>query len=256
VINAEIVLSGNKLDASRWSGHQLDRAVAAFEMLMDMAAQDAFHLGMVIDDTEEFGGIIQADAVYPLAADRHRLMVQTDQGMWSGLVGERLFQVSQLGFAQITPGFIGDGGIEEDQKPVVEVDTRNTVDIVLVEQHPHLAGQIMITRQAVGGATQLRQAGTQPFVTRVGGIVHQIAGRQHQIGIAQFLLGLREHLIKGAQGIQSKQALRWIGIQMTVCYLQHPDAASWQISEGAGGLGEAIACKTVHDSLVFAAGEE
>lgn len=84
LIQRETIAERFELDAGRGAGNQPHPAVHLVKLLMDMAKQDGFLLGMTSQHGEQVVGILEIVLIQPGATDRHSLMVQGDQGVALG----------------------------------------------------------------------------------------------------------------------------------------------------------------------------
>ncbi|MCY1441962.1 hypothetical protein D9M71_583030 [compost metagenome] len=87
-----------------------------------MAPEQRAHLRIALQYGEQRLGISHTDRVHPGAADGHRMMVEADQHMALAGGFQGLLQQGQL-LGREKPGHgAGDGGVQQYQAPVGEVD--------------------------------------------------------------------------------------------------------------------------------------
>lgn len=84
-IELEVAGAGTKLHAGGGRRHQLQLAMGAaspsLEGLMYMAPKNTAYRGVAIDDGEELRGVDEPDGIQPVAAERHRVVMQHDEHM-------------------------------------------------------------------------------------------------------------------------------------------------------------------------------
>ncbi len=76
---------------------------------------------MLAHDGHELVGVVQADLVQPLAADRDRVMMQAHQHVMIAMGAQHLAQIVQLLGADASAGVVGDPGIQHDHQPAAEL---------------------------------------------------------------------------------------------------------------------------------------
>jgi len=84
-IELEVVGTGTKLYAGGRRRHQLHLALSAasstLEGLMYVTPKNTAYRGVAIDDGEKLRGVDESDLIQPVAAERHRVVMQHDECM-------------------------------------------------------------------------------------------------------------------------------------------------------------------------------
>ncbi|MNN29900.1 hypothetical protein D3C81_1435230 [compost metagenome] len=180
-----------------------------------MAPEQRAHLRIAIQHGEQRVAVTHADRVHPGAADGHRVVVETDQHMalTGGIQG--LFQQGQLLGGEMPGHGAGDGGVQQHQSPVGEIDDGLECSGAGADVAHH-RNLVVVTGEPAG---RRRNALDQLAEMLVGGgrtVLGEIAGRQHQVDARLLVEHPVDHPLQAVVGFHAQQLAVRLGEQVAV----------------------------------------
>ncbi len=131
-------------------GEQPHAAPQPIEGLVHVAPHDRAHLTTRIDDAEKIRGVGEPDLIQPVAADGHRMMMQTHQHRHRG-AGQSLLEHLQLRGRELPAVLARHAGVQQHHAPAGQIQDAMGDERRLVEQPRHVLRIIVIAGQTAIG---------------------------------------------------------------------------------------------------------
>ena len=159
--------------------------------------------------------VAQADGIHPVAADRHRVVMEgNQQEAFAGAVDGAPQQL-QLILLEIARHRAGNARVEQHHAPVADVDDL-LQQVAALGRPLHRLAFVVVT----GEPAQRRvQGGAQPAEACVGieaAVLGDVAGGENQVDPRLLPGDPLDHLLQAMGGIHAKQARAILGEQVAV----------------------------------------
>src|SRR5690606_6986787 len=134
-------------------GVQLHAIALTIVLLVHVTPDYRTYLRVTVDHLKETVGAGHHPSIQPLAAHRHRMVVQAHHDVLATGFVQRLVEEGDIVVVQLAGHITGDGGVKHDKGPGAHVDDTRAHLVALVTQHiEHRRRLVVITFKPVAGS--------------------------------------------------------------------------------------------------------